>query len=129
MNLFDLVGISLIVSMTALILSMLGYSGWRLVAVVGVVAIYLYLVRVVGDMLKGLGLLIGGVGVGDVADAALRLVGVGYVYGASAEISRTMGQSEVASALEVVGRVEILAISMPYLLSIIEAVTGYIANE
>jgi hypothetical protein len=54
-----------------------------------------------------------------VADAALRLVGVGYVYGASAEISRTMGQSEVASALEVVGRVEILLIAVPYIKEII----------
>lgn len=129
MNLFDVVGIALFVSMAALLLSMMGYSGWRLVAVVGIVAMYLYLVGVVGDMLDSVTSLVGRFGIGEVADAAVRLLGVSYVFGVASDMTRAMGQMEVASALEVVGRVEILAISMPYLFKIIETVIGYIKVE
>ena len=46
--------------------------------------------------------------------------GLGYLFGISADICRELGESGIAKSLEVVGRVEIIAVAVPFWKKIIE---------
>ena len=60
-----------------------------------------------------------GTGISDVATCALRAVGLGYVFGFTAEICQSLGENTIASAVTAVGRVEIFLVAYPYFEKII----------
>ena len=126
MTALELIGASLTVAFAAVFLSVMGFGGWRLLSAVGILSVYLYTVGRVEAVLDAvLGASVAD-GVGEVAELAVRMVGLGYIFGLVSELLRSLGQSELASGVEMVGRVEIIFISLPYLMKIIEIVTGYI---
>lgn len=52
--------------------------------------------------------------VGEEAGAVFKIVGVGYLAGISSDICLELGERSLAKAVSVAGRVEILAISLPF---------------
>ena len=56
----------------------------------------------------------------DVIGACLKVVGAGYLFGATADVCRTLSETEIAKAVEVVGRVEIILIVLPFVKEIID---------
>lgn len=56
---------------------------------------------------------------GEPLGAALKILGLGYLFGISADICRELSESGIAKAVEVVGRVEIIAVVMPFFEEII----------
>ena len=52
--------------------------------------------------------------------AAIKIVGVGYLFGISADICRTLGEEMVAKGVEIGGRVEIMLIIFPFFKEIIQ---------
>lgn len=58
-------------------------------------------------------------GITDVATCAFRAVGLGYVFGFTAEICQSLGENTIASAVTAVGRVEIFLVAYPYFEKII----------
>jgi hypothetical protein len=56
----------------------------------------------------------------DYGKCVLKIIGLGYVYGMSADICRDMDRGSVASALCAVGRVEILLTVLPYFRKILD---------
>ena len=68
-------------------------------------------------------------GEADLADSiavALKVLGLGYLFGISADICRELGESGIAKSVEVVGRVEIIAVVIPYFEEIIRVGLGLI---
>ena len=63
-------------------------------------------------------------GAADTTAAILKIIGVGYLFGISAELCRELGESGIASALTLVGRLEIVAISLPFITELIELALG-----
>ena len=53
-------------------------------------------------------------GISDACYTALKAVGLGYLFGITADICTELGESAVAKALTLVGRVEILLVTLPY---------------
>ena len=55
----------------------------------------------------------------DFGKSVLKIIGIGYIYGMSADICNDMDYRAVASALSTLGRVEILITVLPYFKDII----------
>lgn len=53
-------------------------------------------------------------GVSEAAKCALKAVGLGYVFGITSDICRELGETGIASAVTVVGRLEIFLVVFPY---------------
>lgn len=53
-------------------------------------------------------------GVSEAATCALRAVGLGYVFGFTADLCSSLGESVIAKAVTVVGRVQIFLVAYPY---------------
>ncbi|MBQ8322045.1 MAG: hypothetical protein IJX92_06745 [Clostridia bacterium] len=62
----------------------------------------------------------------DVAKCALKIVGIGYVFGLSSDTLSELGEGGMAKALVTVGRIEILATVFPYFKDMLELGTGLI---
>ncbi len=54
-------------------------------------------------------------GISDVAACALKIVGVGYVFGISSEVATELGEGGVARTLLLLSKCEMLLIVLPYL--------------
>ena len=61
-----------------------------------------------------------GTGVSETLSAALKVLAAGYLFGICADVCRELGESGVAKTVDVVGRVEIVAIVIPYFEEIIK---------
>ncbi len=53
-------------------------------------------------------------GISEAAICALRAVGLGYVFGFTADICASLGEELVAKAVTLVGRVQIFMVAYPY---------------
>ena len=56
----------------------------------------------------------------DYGKCVLKIVGIGYVSGIGSDICRDVGQAGIATALGVVGRIEILLVVLPYFKEILD---------
>ncbi|MBQ8302717.1 MAG: hypothetical protein IJX97_04110 [Clostridia bacterium] len=59
-------------------------------------------------------------GVAEGAEAIFKMVGVGYIAGISSDICNDIGERTIAKGVIVAGRVEILAIALPFLWKILD---------
>ena len=58
--------------------------------------------------------------VSDFGKCVLKIIGIGYVFGMSADVCKDMNQQIVATALCTVGRIEILITVLPYFRKILD---------
>lgn len=49
------------------------------------------------------------------ASAILKIIGLGYLFGISADVCRELGESSIASAVSLIGRFEIIAVALPFI--------------
>ena len=104
----------------AFILSSYGYRDKRLFSTLAATALLsfgLFLFSGAKDAILSLARL---TGLGELAATALKTVGVGYVFGIASDVSRELGEGGIASALTVVGRIEIFVTVLPYIVRVVE---------
>lgn len=112
-------GISLLVAISAF---MLRSFGWRGVPIFIATASTLLLIELQGrfeyifDSLRVIGEMSG---VSESLSSALKVLSCGYLFGICGDICRELGESGVAKTVDIVGRVEIIAIVVPYFEQII----------
>ena len=113
-------GLALLLSMTAFLLRSFG---WRGAPIFASDALVLLLSEAAGGLesvflsVEKIG---GGAGISEPVSASLKILGLGYLYGICADVCRDMSEAGIAKAVEVVGRVEIVAVVMPYFEEIIK---------
>ncbi len=113
-----IVGIALLFVTCLFLLRELGWRGAPVLASIGIVSILALTGDKVGATLGDAVELVGTEYSEHIA-SAIKVLGVSYLFGISSDVSRTLGEPQVAKVLDVVGRVEILAIIMPFLKEII----------
>ena len=59
-------------------------------------------------------------GAAESASAILKIIGIGYLFGVSSDVCRELGEGGIASALTLVGRLEIVAVALPFIAELIE---------
>ncbi len=115
-----LCALGLLLAFVGIMLSELGYKSKRLFSVLAAVAVFSVLGGEISSALSSL-LSIGEItGVSEIAVSALKIVGLGYVFGISADIIKELSEPMIASAVTVGGRLEILIVVLPYFIEIIE---------
>ncbi len=58
--------------------------------------------------------------IADIASDILKIVGIGYIFGFCSDICTDLGEGTTASALTVLGRLEVVGIALPYFKKIID---------
>lgn len=110
----------LLSAVVGVVLSEMGFKGKRIFAAV---CFTLLITAAFGESSEMFGKIIGfadGAGIGRVARTALKVVGVGYVFGFGEDICRELGENGAASAMAMAAKIEILILVFPYFMEILE---------
>ncbi len=114
-----LCALGLLIALVGYLLSEMGWKGKRAFTVLGIVTV----TAVVGEGVVGLfGRVISiaeAAEISGIVETALKIVGVGYVFGIASDICTELDERGVAGALTMAGRVEIIVLVFPYLEKII----------
>ena len=104
--------LGLIFAFSAVLLKNLGWRGASVFTSLGIVVILSEMRNIFPEIekLSELWLTLGDGGV-----AMLKILGLGYLFGISAEISLELGEAGIDSALTLAGRFEIIAIAIPFI--------------
>lgn len=108
----------LITLFLGVILRELGFKGARLVFLLGTVSLVGAAAVCVGELLsfaKDVGS-----DSEEYAVAMLKIVGIGYVFGICADVCTDLGEGTLAASVCLIGRLEILTVSLPFIKSIVE---------
>ena len=121
-----LVGFALILGICAFLLR---NFGWRGAPVFAAVAAVMFIseaestLTYIFSSVKKVGL---EADIEDALGAAIKGLGIGYLFGICSDICRELGESGIAKATEAVGRVEIIAVVIPYFEEIIKVGVGLV---
>lgn len=109
-----IVGAGLLLAFTSSVLSAMGFKCGRVLSVLG----FLLLLTSVGDgisqLIKPVLGMCDTVGISEAAKCALKVVGMGYLFGICSEVTGELGEPLVAKGLLTAGRIEMLLIAAPY---------------
>ena len=112
---YAVLGLALLLVATAYLLRSFGWRGAPIFVAVAVIAI----LSESGDGLMevlGFARELGSYAdVSDTVGAGLKILGCGYLFGICADICRELGESGIAKAVEMAGRVEIIILVLPFL--------------
>jgi stage III sporulation protein AD len=100
------------------LLKELGFKGSKLVLLLGVVSVLGAAVIYIGEMLSFLPKL--NESVKEYAVAMLKILGVGYAFGICSDICAELGETTLAGAVCLFGRIEIVMLSVPFIKTIVE---------
>ena len=100
------------------VLKELGFKGSRLVMLLGTVALLIVALTYIAEVLAMLPTL--AEADKEYAAVMLKMVGIGYAFGICADVCRESGESTLAGAVSLLGRLEILMLSLPYIKRIVE---------
>ena len=114
------VGYALLVLFLGIVLRELGFRGARLVSLVCSVGIIGAAVGGIGELGDLLGDVWNGIS-SDSVIAVVKIIGVGYVSGVCADVCSEFGENVLSGALTTLGKVEMLIISAPSIISIVDA--------
>ena len=114
------IGVALVSAILSALLDGLGFKSRRLFSTLSVIVVMVGLISSVSELLSSVMKIVEGTGVADVADKAVRAVGLGYVFGFTSDICNSLGESTLASLVTAVGRVEIFLLALPYFMKTIE---------
>lgn len=116
----EICALALIAALSYFLLSELKWRGAPVIAVlflVGVLTAALPYARQLGSAIDSLAEL---EGVADGAEAVLKIIGIGYLAGICADVCTELGVPRVASAVNLVGRLEIIAVAAPFFIGILD---------
>ena len=115
-----IVGMTLLLAATAFLLRQFGWSGAPVFAAVCAVVLLGEMSATLGRIIEFVSVFGETSSVSEPIGAAIKTLGAGYLFGISADVCRELGESGIAKAVEAVGRVEIIAIVIPYFQEIIK---------
>lgn len=102
------------------LLGELGFKSKRLFATLCTVILLSALIQPLSDLLSRLGLLSESAGISEAAACALKAVGLGYIFGFTSDVCLSLGESGIASAVQLIGRVQIFLVAWPFFEKIID---------
>ena len=118
-SLWRAVGVALLTLFLGIVLRELGFKGSRFISVVcavGILALCTSGIELIADKL----IRFGGGTVSDSAQMVMKMMGIGYVSGICADVCSELGEGLLANAITLLGKIEILMMSAPVALEIIE---------
>lgn len=117
---FKACGIALLAAAVSVVLGELGWRGRGVFGVLSALIILSFAVDSLSALRGASGLISQASELGELGESAMKIVGIGYVFGIGSDVCRELGEGAVASALNVVGRIEILLVIAPFFKKIAE---------
>ena len=108
----------LITLFLGVLLKELGFKGSRLVLLLGIISVLAAAVLYIGRMLTFITSLDGSNK--EYTVAMLKILGVGYAFGICSDVCTELGETSLANAVCLFGRIEIITLSVPFIRTIIE---------
>ena len=113
-------GLALIGAIISFVLKAFGWRGAPIAAIATMLALLSFFTDSF-DKIKGIfDIAREAEGVAEAGEYLLKILGIGYLSGICSDVCRELGEAGIAKGLEIVGRVEIIAIVIPYFEKIIE---------
>ncbi len=110
---------AIICALLCTLLDGLGFKSKGLFATLCALIIFSLLGESLAELFSGVLSLAERTGITDAAKCALRVVGLGYIFGITADICEGLGERSVASAVTLIGRIQIFLAAYPYFEKII----------
>lgn len=104
----------------ALLMRELGFRGAPVFAVTCIVVLLTVVADGAGELRESIGIISAMTRSEAEVSAVVKIVGVGYLVGISSDICTELGERGIAKAVAVAGRVEILAIALPFFRRLLE---------
>lgn len=114
---------AVVCALLSLLLRELGYKSIPLVSTLALIMIFSAVGGGLSDLFGGISSFISQAGVEDGVKSCLRAVGLGYIFGFTAEICSSLGEGTVASAVTLAGKIQIFLVAYPYIEKIIKLST------
>ena len=108
------IAFALVTAILGALLDTLGFKSKKLFSVLAFVLLVGSIATPISEIFSDLIAFSDASGIGDAARAATKAVGLGYLFGFASEICQTLGESTLASAVTVVGRIEIFLVAYPF---------------
>ena len=105
---------------SCLVLKEFGWRGAPLVGVICGIAAISFVLPYFAEAKSFYSHLSDDFGIGDVSSSLLKIVGIGYLSGITADVCRGVGEGGIASSVTLVAKAEIIAIAAPYFFDIVE---------
>ena len=115
----EVIGGALLLTFCALLLRSLGWKGVPCFIALCLVLILSQLSDGIHKITSSLTSLTNYGELTEILRGAVKIVGVGYLFGICSDVCRELGENGIAKAVEIVGRVEIIIVVMPFLMDII----------
>lgn len=111
--------LALISVILSAVLKEFGFKGKGLFSTLCLIIILSSTVEPILSLISTVGKVTDLAGIGDAAKSAIRAVGLGYVFGFTSDVCSSLGEGGIASAVLLVGKIEIFMVSMPFFEKII----------
>lgn len=108
----ELLSAALVVAVSALLLRQFGWRGTPVFVSVATIFLISNVLVHISGVLSFISSLPAGE---ESAVAIVKIIGVGYLYGIASDVCRELGESSVASLIVLLGRVETVAIALPFI--------------
>ncbi len=121
-----IIGAAVICAVVSYVLSELGFRAKRAVSLICIILMFIMISEGVGRLIGETLGFADMAGIGDAAVTAVKIIGVGYIFGICSDIISELGEPSVAKGLVAVGRIEVLCLILPYFKDIITLGIGLI---
>ncbi len=111
---FDFFGAAMLLAVSALLLRNFGWRGAPVFAVLCIVVLLAESALGFEKIFSSLTNIAESANISEAAAAALKITGIGYLFGICADVVRELGETGMAKVVEIVGRVEIIAVIFPF---------------
>ncbi len=118
-NFFATIGALLLVAVSALLLKSFGFRGASVVVAVGIVAAISYYSDSLSEIFSIFTYLDTASDAGEYVSVAVKIIGISYISGISADVCREIGEGGIAKCIYVITRLELIALSLPFIKEII----------
>ena len=115
-----LLALGALAAILGFLLSEYGYRGKRLFTAVAILMMTALGLEVLLECVGGIREIMEPFSLGEAAVCAVKVIGVGYAFGISADVCRELGEGGVATALTVAGRLEIFIAVLPYIVKMVK---------
>lgn len=96
-----------------------GFKSKGLFTTLCILIMFVSLSDTLSDLFSGIMSLAERTGIKEAASCAIRVVGLGYIFGITSDLCDSLGERAIASAVTVVGRIQIFLVAYPYFEKII----------
>ncbi len=110
----DIIALAMLFAVSALLLKAFSWRGAPVFCAIAAIFLLSYIMRDVSSLVSSVISLTSDAGIDRAVSAAIKILGMGYLFGISEDAVRELGEPGIAKTLELAGRIEIMLVILPF---------------